>query len=583
MTRRRRHKVRDSEETKRQLLAAVENLLLRDGFTGLKTNRIAREIGKDKNLIRYYYGGLNNLLKTFIATKDYWVPFLERYQLIGQSNPKELKEAFISMMQENFNTFLSNGDMQRLILWQISEANPLMRSISENRERQGEKLFRLTDPVFRDSDVDFRSVVGLLLGGIYFVTLQGAVDTSVVCGRDAKRDHDRKVLIKTIRQVITWAWREAEQISDSNKNRITMNQALENLVEQGRNSLAADTVEQWTKFELGLPTMLGQAEQSLLEQLMNLGSETQIRTFLQVYLARLVDLSNELLAAGPDRYHAAKQIALLAETVAKPVIQALPSTFLLPEVFRREIGAKMEELCRIIRQRFTDHGVDPLLVNICLAGFERFNDPKGKPRWARYRYLKLFQAYLDEFTKSAEILDDGKVIDALIAFGYNTVRLPGFIYGLIRKSVDGLPYPEQKLALKKFSKHFQQISLQTMQVYSNRRPQLVTELADWIEAEIDYGFAANPLKRTDSMKLNTSMKGSQLAFWNKLQKDHGVYEEDNLDVFSEKVAHNFTSKGQEDLSPASIKSKLYAKDASVIDPIEDLLAAMLEDVRRFKK
>jgi len=575
--------VRDSEETKRKLLAAVEGILLREGFAGLKTNRIAREIGKDKNLIRYYFGGLNNLLKTYIATKDYWPPFLERYQVIGQSNPKELKEAFICMMQENLDTFLGNQEMQRLILWQISEANPLMRSISESREREGEKLFQLTDPVFRGSDVDFRSVVGLLLGGIYFVILQGAVDTSVVCGRDAKSERDRKALTKTIGQVITWAWREAERTSDRNQNNVAMNEVLEKLIEQGKTSLTNDTPGGWEAFEHGLPDMLAQAERSLLVQLMNLGSETQIRTFLQVYMVRLVELSDELLAAGPDRHHVAKQIALLAETVAKPVIQSLPATFPMPEVFRREIGAAMEEHCGNIRTRLTGHGVDATLANICVAGFERFNDPKRKPRWARYRYLKSFQTYLDDFTREAKTLDDWKVIDALIAFGYNTVRLPGFIYGLIRKSVDGLPYPEQKLALKKFSKHFQQISLQTMLVYSTRRPQIVTELADWIEAEIDYGFAANPLKRTGSMKMNTSMKGSQLAFWKKLQKDHGVYEEDNLDVFSEKVAHNFTSKGQEDLSPASIKSKLYSKDPSVIDPIEDLLAAMLEDVRRFKR
>lgn len=79
------------------------------------------------------------------------------------------------------------------------------------------------------------------------------------------------------------------------------------------------------------------------------------------------------------------------------------------------------------------------------------------------------------------------------------------------------------------------------------------------------------------------MKCNQLAFWKKLQYDHGVYEEGNLDVFCEKVAANFTSKGQDELSPSSIKSKLYSKDPAVIDHIEGLLVAMLEDVRRFKR
>ena len=113
MTKRKRYKVRDSEATKRQLVEAVEAILLEQGFAGLRTNNIARWIGKDKNLIRYYFGGLNNLLRTFIEEKDYWPPFLERYNHLGQSCHNELRDVFISMMQENFQAFDGNKEMQQ--------------------------------------------------------------------------------------------------------------------------------------------------------------------------------------------------------------------------------------------------------------------------------------------------------------------------------------------------------------------------------------------------------------------------------------------------------------------------------------
>src|SRR5690606_22471164 len=179
--------------------------------------------------------------------------------------------------------------------------------------------------------------------------------------------------------------------------------------------------------------------------------------------------------------------------------------------------------------------------------------------------------FRSEYTLTDKEPDDWKFVEALIAYGFNSVRFSAYVCGQIRSDIKGLGHPETKLALKKYRKHVQQIPLQTLLVYSTSRPPIVNELVDWIEAEIDYGLAANPLKRTASMKLNTTMKGSQLSFWNKLQYDHGIYEEDNLEIFSEKVAHNFTSKGKEDLSPSSIKSKLYSKDLSVIDPVESLL------------
>ena len=53
-------------------------------------------------------------------------------------------------------------------------------------------------------------------------------------------------------------------------------------------------------------------------------------------------------------------------------------------------------------------------------------------------------------------------------------------------------------------------------------------------------------------------------------------------MLSEKVAGNFTSRGQDNLSSASIKSKLYIKDFAVTDPIEEILLAMLMDLRAAK-
>src|SRR5690606_25738261 len=112
--------------------------------------------------------------------------------------PNELRDVFVEMMTADLTAFQNNREMQQIVRWQISEEHPLIKSISESREREGEKLLRLTDTFFRDSGVDFRNVIALVLGGIYYIVLHTSVNTSVVCGVDIRRERDRESLKRTI-------------------------------------------------------------------------------------------------------------------------------------------------------------------------------------------------------------------------------------------------------------------------------------------------------------------------------------------------------------------------------------------------
>ena len=58
-------KTRDREATRARLIAAVGNLLAREGFKGLGVNAVAREAGVDKVLIYRYFGGLPELIVAF--------------------------------------------------------------------------------------------------------------------------------------------------------------------------------------------------------------------------------------------------------------------------------------------------------------------------------------------------------------------------------------------------------------------------------------------------------------------------------------------------------------------------------------
>lgn len=211
VTKRRTLKIRDNGQTERALLDAVGELLDKQGYQSLKTNKIARQAGMDKNLIRYHFGSLNNLLAAYIREKDYWPPFFERFRTGETTKPPAIQELFTSLMQENFRFFSESSKMQQIIRWQVSESNAVLREVSNGREREGAKLLALSDPWFKDSGISFRALLALLLGGSYYLVLHAATNKSTVSGIDANLKTDREEILKTISQVIGWAWEAAGQ------------------------------------------------------------------------------------------------------------------------------------------------------------------------------------------------------------------------------------------------------------------------------------------------------------------------------------------------------------------------------------
>lgn len=212
-TKKKQHKIRDPDQTKRRLIEAVGEILQQSGHAGLKVNTIARYLGRDKNLVRYYFNSLANLQKAYIMEKDYWPPFFERFRPGEGMDKQDIKQLFIELMQENYRFFSTNSEMQKIILWQISEENPLMRSVSEAREREGDKLLSFTEPHFRGTGIEFKAVIALLLGGIYYIVLHANTNKSKVCGIDINLERDSEILKRTIGQIINWAFLAADDLS----------------------------------------------------------------------------------------------------------------------------------------------------------------------------------------------------------------------------------------------------------------------------------------------------------------------------------------------------------------------------------
>src|SRR5690606_15949777 len=164
--------IRDKEKTKRRLVATVGKVLQKYTYSGLTITNIAKESGLNPKLIYLYFGNLDGLIQQYILEKDFWSPksrtqlteLMENPDMIGA---EETNEVF----QGQFDTFLKDKTIQRIIHWEMGMKNKLLKKVADDREELGEHLLSSLDGKFKDSDVDIRATLAIILGGIYYLTL----------------------------------------------------------------------------------------------------------------------------------------------------------------------------------------------------------------------------------------------------------------------------------------------------------------------------------------------------------------------------------------------------------------------------
>lgn len=205
-----RPKKQDVIESRELLLNAVGEIIKEKGFTGLTASNVARRAGVARKLIYWYYKSFDGLLKTFIQERDYWTPVFKKIGKLRSPERNTIRDFLIKIFQEQFRHFATDAEMQEFIRWQVSVSIPILKEISEEREFQGAALARLTDDYFKDGDINLRAILGIILGGVYYLNWHADKNGSSVCGIDINKAKDREAVDKTIGQLIGWAFEKAQ-------------------------------------------------------------------------------------------------------------------------------------------------------------------------------------------------------------------------------------------------------------------------------------------------------------------------------------------------------------------------------------
>ncbi|MFD2163987.1 TetR/AcrR family transcriptional regulator [Paradesertivirga mongoliensis] len=196
---------RNADTSRRLLIEAVGKVLVDKGYTHCTPAEIARTAGVDKKLINYYFGSVNNLLKTYIHERDFWMPVFREFE-----TPDNPRDYIFGVLKDQLEYFLRNEEMQQFVHWQISEYHPVISSVAMLREKEVERLLEMCQERFSASSVNLNAILALLVGGIYAVVLQSKTGNSPMCGIDVSREADQQSLRDAIGQILEWAWDASE-------------------------------------------------------------------------------------------------------------------------------------------------------------------------------------------------------------------------------------------------------------------------------------------------------------------------------------------------------------------------------------
>lgn len=174
--------IKDKARTMQKMVDAVGMVLKEQGYTGLNIANITVKAGVDRRLVSTYFGNVDNLIEEYLNSKDYWMnKVAPKVQEIAQKSETFGEQEIVKILHTLYDEVDGSVDLQRMLLWQVSEYNPKISTLLEQREKLGEPLFQATDTDFTDTDIDLRAMLAVQIAGIYYLNLQAKSNNVEFC------------------------------------------------------------------------------------------------------------------------------------------------------------------------------------------------------------------------------------------------------------------------------------------------------------------------------------------------------------------------------------------------------------------
>jgi AcrR family transcriptional regulator len=190
---------RDRAATEARILAAVGEVLARDGFGAVGVNTIARQAGVDKVLIYRYFGGLPELLQAWGDSGHFWPRVAD---LLGPEPQALLALPAAERWATFFDHFIDELRRRPLTLEvlaaELVERNELTAILESEREAWGQEATRTLGGAEFAARPHLQGVTLLLVAGVQYLLLRSR-RIRVFGGVDLRSDAGWSQLKQSIR------------------------------------------------------------------------------------------------------------------------------------------------------------------------------------------------------------------------------------------------------------------------------------------------------------------------------------------------------------------------------------------------
>ena len=192
---------RNRAETTARILAAVGEVLARDGFGALGVNAVAKQAGVDKVLIYRYFGGMAELLKAWGQSGRFWPPLDE---VLGDDHAAffalPLAERYARFFEHFIDGLRARPLTVEIMAAELSERNELTAILETEREEWGAQAGRLLGGDAWTEHPELRGITLLLVAGVQYLLVRSR-KIRIFGGLDIRSDADWAALKTALRQL----------------------------------------------------------------------------------------------------------------------------------------------------------------------------------------------------------------------------------------------------------------------------------------------------------------------------------------------------------------------------------------------
>lgn len=159
---------RTRNELKEATLRAVSELSKEKGLSRITMVDIGEKAGIRVDVLKRNYTSVEKILSLYAASVDYWISdlFTPKHPM-ATINEKVMTEVFTNLA----NALYNDSEMQKLLLWELSEDNPTTRRLAANRELFYADVFTRYNDLFKDTGLHIDIISALINAGIYYLIL----------------------------------------------------------------------------------------------------------------------------------------------------------------------------------------------------------------------------------------------------------------------------------------------------------------------------------------------------------------------------------------------------------------------------